>query len=631
MEALDSRTAMRRDSRQQPLFAVATFMPRVYEPGSFFDVLALCRSTIFRRSDFAVADRVLGGEEGWCPVLLSCLVLLQQKHGWTDREAVQRACYDLQVKACLGLGVDQSGPSQPTLCRHRQLMQQLGLDQVYSDRMRDLLEALELVSDDEPLLIDSVPINGAGQQQDTYNLLASAIRRGLKELAHKQQLDLDELASDLGLAVYLKRSVKGQFDVNWEDEGSRREFLARLVADARRIRDLLSELDMQTTKCQTDGDHAGRVRTADDQTGESKGGKERTADDQTDKTQTPGGKEGKKRTADDQTDKTQTADDQEVGQTEHVGAAALIDSIVSHDIVFDEAGQVEGIRQVAANDRLISTTDPDMRHGRKSASHLIAGFKAQVVASLAFGFIVLSRLIKANAHDGEELPHLVDEVEKRHLLNPKWWCGDHAYGTLANHRFFEQRGGELVARMARPSNGGRFTKDEFAYCFDTHTLTCPAGHQLSTSRWMNKDKRRGRLFEFSASICSQCPMRERCMNPKATRSGRTVFVVDDDDRLIRRHLEEREQESFRRKLHHRAKVERVIAGFAQCGGKEARRFGEANVGFDVNLSALAYNLRTLGSLLARDPSLARSLEKALRGFFLYLRTVFASSAMLHVA
>ena len=38
----------------------------------------------------------------------------------------------------------------------------------------------------------------------------------------------------------------------------------------------------------------------------------------------------------------------------------------------------------------------------------------------------------------------------------------------------------------------------------------------------------------------------------------------------------------------------MIAGLAQCGGKQAHRMGMDNVSFDETLSALAYNLRRLG-------------------------------------
>lgn len=558
---------MRRDSRQQPLFSVRQFLTEPYERGSIFDILGRYGGFLFRRGDFPIGERNRGGEVGWCPVLLSALVLLQQKHGWSDRETVRRGTVDLQVKACLGMGIEQRGPSQPTLSRHRRLMQDLGLDEVYRDRLRDLLEAVELVSDDEEVLIDSVPVHGAGQQLDTYNLLAGAIRRGLRELAGRDARTVDAVAEEMGLAKYVQRSVKGRFDVDWDHEDSRHDFLEQLVSDALRVR---QELSAEPAESRGDAD--------DDDTG---GGN------------AAGGSEA------------DVAPDSE--------AADLIDAIIEHDIEFDDEGTVKRVRRRAAGDRPMSATDPDMRHGRKSASKLFAGYKAQVVASLVYGFIVLVRVIKASSHDGADLPSIVEEVEGQGL-SPKWWCGDHAYGTIANHKFFapEVRG-SLVARMARPANGGRHTKDEFGYSFESHALSCPAGHTMRGGRWTTRKGRRGRAFQFPGEVCGPCPLREACVKPSVPPDrGRSVFIVDDEEWLIRTHLADREAPEFKAKLAHRPSVERVIAGFAQCGGKRARRMGRTRVAFDCNMSALAYNLRRLGSLLEADETLANRLEKALR-------------------
>lgn len=528
------------------------FMPKPYEEGSIYDMLARFGEVLFSRTDFPESDRSLGGTIGWCPLLLTKLVILQATHGWTDRETVRRGRVDLQVKACVGLGIEQDGPSQPTLCRHRQRMQELGLDRRYHERLRTLLEALELVSDDEPVLIDSVPVDGAGQQLDTYNLLGAAVRKGLRELATHQERDIEEVASELDLSPYLGRSIKGRFDVDWSDEASRRQLLARLVDDALRIREELS-----------------RVRTAE------------SPDD----------------------------DDDDAPPN----AGEVIDKIIAHDIDINGDGEVEGVTQRAAGDRLISVTDSDMRNGRKSASQLIAGFKAQVVATVMHGFILLTRVIAANEHDGKALPSIVGELKKRGR-RPAWWGGDHAYGTIANHLFFDgDEHGEFVARMARASNGGRFTKDEFAYDFDTQTLTCPAGISISRAPWSKRGERRGRLFVYPSEECGSCSQREQCVSPMA-KKGRSVFIVDEEERVIRRHLERREEPEFRQRLAQRPTIERVLAGFAQCGGKQARRFGLPNVAFDASLCALAYNLRRLGSLCASNAELARRAAQVAAAF-----------------
>ena len=550
-------------------------MPNPYPAGSLFDVIARYGGFLFRPSDFPEADPALGGEVGWCTSRLSALVVLQQKHGWTDRETVRRASMDLSVKASLDMGIEQRGPSQSVLCKHRQRMQALGLDTVYLDRLRDVLEALELVGDDEPVLIDSVPVAGGGQQLDTYNLLAGAIRSGLRELARVEDRPVAEVADELGLSVYLARTIKGRFDVDWQDGESRRSFLAQLVEDALVVRSRLQDANGPASDDDRHDDN-------DDDTSDGEGDAAASS-----------------------------------------AAVDIIDKIIDHDIEFAEDGNVKSIRQKRAGDRLISVTDPDMRHGRKSASKLIAGYKAQIVSSLMFGFIVLVRLFKANVHDGRDLPSIAEELRDGGLA-PAWWGGDHAYGTLANHQFFASpERGELVARMARPPNGGRHTKDDFDYCFTSKGLHCPGGHQMTQSKWNSRHGRKGRLFLFPATVCGACPLRAQCVNPKASADkGRSVFIVDEDERLIREHLAHRETQGFQERLAQRPAVERVIAGFAQCGGKTTRRRGMEQVAFDKNLSALAYNLRRLGSVMQADPSLGAKLARVLGVFLRRARALF---------
>ena len=289
-------------------------------------------------------------------------------------------------------------------------------------------------------------------------------------------------------------------------------------------------------------------------------------------------------------------------------ASLHLKAIVDHDVEFDAKGQVKGLRQQAAGDRPISVTDPDMRHGRKSASVLIAGYKAQVLASL-LGFILLVKVFRANHHDGENLPLLLQELNRLKLF-PRAMIGDHAYGTLANHAALLTGTTQLVARMARPTNGGRYTKDQFVLDWEQRTLTCPAGQLIPVTRLARRDKDRGWEFAYPASLCGTCPHRAACVSPKAKGKGRTVFIVPDKEKLIRNHLQQREEPAFEELLALRPLVERVISGFAQCGGKQAHRMGHDNVSFDSTLSALAYNLRRLGSVLREQPAVAARLEAA---------------------
>jgi hypothetical protein len=597
---------MRGDGRQQPLFDVRRFEPDPYPVGSFYDTLERYGELIIRREDFPVADPEAGGEEPWCPVLKSKLVLIQRYHGWDDRETVQRAKTDLQVKACLGLGLSDGAPSQPTLVRHRQLMKDLGLHEVYMQRFVDLIKALELVEKDEPVAVDTVPIVGAGQVLDTFNLLGAGIRKGLLQLAKVRGQPAEQVATELGLSDYLERSIKGTANIDWHKVEERREFLAKLIQDARRLQEAMWQ--------------PARRRSA--KTLQERGEEEPDDDEGSDEPQSGG------------------VSDAGPSDEGIQSISECLDKIIEHDVEVNAQDEVVGIRQVAGEDRLISITDPEMRHGRKTASFLFSGFKAQIVAAVTYGWILLVKVIAANRHDGHDLPQIIEQVEEEHALHPRAYIGDHAYGILDNHRFIELRNArgdkapiELIARNARPTNRGCFTKDEFDLDFDKRILTCPAGHQCS-SKFVTCEGQRAWLFEFPWEICEACPLRAQCMQrgKKKDRknklpSGRSVTLVPETERLIRQHLQRRQEPDFIELLSKRQVVERANAGFAQCGGKVAQRFGQQDVEFDATLSALGYNLRTLGSLAVRNSHVRKRLEQriadnsraAILFFFLFFR------------
>jgi hypothetical protein len=244
------------DSRQKPLFSIQQFRPHPYKPTSFFGVLDQFGELVIDRNDF---DFPLTGAPGWCPVMMSKLVIIQRKHGWTDRETIDRANNDLRVKACLNLGLDQDGPSQTRLSQHRALMQRLGVVEVYEQRFISIIKALDLLGDDEPVLIDSAPVRGAGQVLDTYNLLGAAIRQGLKRLANATGDSEQEVAKRLELCPFLDRSIKGRFEVDWEDPESRQKLLAELVAAAYRLLDAINNqverhVDPNQNQSDTTGD-----------------------------------------------------------------------------------------------------------------------------------------------------------------------------------------------------------------------------------------------------------------------------------------------------------------------------------------------------------------------------------------
>jgi hypothetical protein len=66
-----------------------------------------------------------------------------------------------------------------------------------------------------------------------------------------------------------------------------------------------------------------------------------------------------------------------------------------------------------ATDRVISTVDPEMRHGRKSSSRRFDGYKVHVTEALDSEFITGVAVTPGNQHDGEVAEELAWQVRER--------------------------------------------------------------------------------------------------------------------------------------------------------------------------------------------------------------------------
>jgi hypothetical protein len=106
------------------------------------------------------------------------------------------------------------------------------------------------------------------------------------------------------------------------------------------------------------------------------------------------------------------ADAEEVKADEAVVAAAdLLAAVVGQDVEVD--GEHLGIRQGVAPDRVISHSDPEMRHGRKSASRRFDGFKMDVITDEDSELVLGVDVRAGNASDGDGCAPLLAEVQGR--------------------------------------------------------------------------------------------------------------------------------------------------------------------------------------------------------------------------
>jgi hypothetical protein len=272
-------------------------------------------------------------------------------------------------------------------------------------------------------------------------------------------------------------------------------------------------------------------------------------------------------------------------------ALALLALVAGQDVEpADGSDGTDGRWRIArrvAEDRVISTVDPDARHTRKSAEARRDGYRAHVAACPETGIITGEKLTRAAGRDNSDAAvaagFLADQAEAG---EPCEWYGDTAYGTGELRAALGAAGHRAVIKpgpLHRPVAGG-FTLDDFTVDEAAGTVTCPAG--------MTRPVTACRSVTFGAT-CRGCPLRGRCTTSK---SGR-VLILHEHDALLRAAradwaAQPELREDYRK---YRPNVERVISQVASRGGRrlKLRYLGTTKNNAWLKDRTAALNLRNL--------------------------------------
>jgi hypothetical protein len=319
-------------------------------------------------------------------------------------------------------------------------------------------------------------------------------------------------------------------------------------------------------------------------------------------------------------------EDAELGEPA-ASALALLALVAGQDVEPAEGSDgTDGRWRIArkvAEDRTVSTVDPDARHTRKSPEARRDGYRAHVAAEPGTGIITDEKLTKAagqensgpavaeefvaagagtpdaaagggtgSAGDGQRPGGAGQPADSRDDGDLSWY-GDSAYGTGDLRGAIEQAGHQAVIKPKplRPAVEGGFTVDDFAVDEDQGTVTCPAGHTVALSRT--------RVATFGA-LCRGCPLRERCTTCK---TGRKLVLHPRDD-LLRQARADWAATGLRKDyMAWRPNVERAVAQVATWRGRrlKLRYRGVAKNHAWLKRRTAALNLRNLiGRGLARE-------------------------------
>jgi hypothetical protein len=290
-------------------------------------------------------------------------------------------------------------------------------------------------------------------------------------------------------------------------------------------------------------------------------------------------------------------------------AAALLASVTGQDIEEGPGGAFRIARRVAP-DRVISTVDPQARHGHKTSARGFDGYKGHVAVDPDAEIITATAVTPGNSGDAEAAAGLLaglmpggqDAVPGGTAgdggsAGQAAAYGDAAYGT-----------GELIARLddAGIRNGikcqppaavtGHFPKDRFAIDLEAGAVTCPAG--VTAPIRPSGHKRHAATARFGAA-CRACPLAAQCTR---SRQGRTITIGPHETALAAARACQQDPAWKADYTATRPKVERKIGHLMRRrhGGRRARVRGQDKVAADFALLAAAVNLARLAVLgLAR--------------------------------
>ena len=264
--------------------------------------------------------------------------------------------------------------------------------------------------------------------------------------------------------------------------------------------------------------------------------------------------------------------------------------VVLQDVEASEQGLA--IRQGAAPDRVVSHSDPEMRHGRKSASRRFDGHKLDVVIDEASELVLGVEVRAGNAGDGEGAAPLLSQVKTTEGIEVETLLADMAYSDGDVREAIEARGTELVAKVPPVTNSGRFPKTDFTIDLTVGTVTCPAG-QTTLRPGGPRTTRAGRppVFYFDPRTCEICPLRERC-----TSKGRRTIMVGRHHKRIEAARAAQAEPETKALLRRRAKVERKIDHLQDLGMRKARYRCRRRTRLQALLAATVANLKRLAVL-----------------------------------
>ncbi len=469
------------------------------------------------------------GERGRPPIapaMLALALILEAYTGVSDDEVIEATVMDRRWQLVLDcLDAEQAPFSKGTLVTFRKRFIEAQMDRRLIERTIEIAsQNQEFGSRALRAALDSSPLWGAGQVEDTYNLLGHALKKVIRLVADQQERELVEVGQEAGAEVVCGSSLKATLDCDWDQPGQREDALSLV----------LNVLQVVENWVQT------------------------LPHDETELVEPP---------------------------------LEIARQVKEQDVQVNEAGKASLIKGVA-KDRRISVEDGQMRHGRKSRSVRVDGYKRHVLHDLDTGLIRAVGITPANIAEASVTRAISADLEQQPVTLKELHI-DRAY--LSSHLVRERTEELEIYCKAWPVREGKyFHKQAFTLDWDRQTIRCPAQQEMPLQP--------GGIVHLPKETGAQCPLKAQCTT---NANGRSVSIHPDEALLIE--LRERQQtQQGRAQLREQVAVEHSLAHVGQWQGRQARYRGVRKNLFDLRQCAVVHNLH----VLARSQQLSAELQAA---------------------
>ena len=528
---------------QRSFFDPEFVCPSILDTGTVPWLLGRCRSQLFPPwllKGWRGEGKI--GRKAWPAAVLTSLWLLRwAEEGMSRLSSVKRARTDLQWRAAMGIECDIAPPSERTMRDFEKFLAEHHPDVdvpryiLIHENIVRVCKEHDVIGDSPLWAIDSTPMYCYGAVLDTVRLLGDGMRQLGHSWARGTRSTLTEVAESWGLPLLLAKSTKGWFDIDWRDRDARAAVVDQLAGHVERLVAWV------------------RKRLYEVRPAFRKGILRRCRN---------------------------------------------LLKVVSNDLEADAQGRLVPAHHVA-RDRLISMTDPQARHGRKSNKRLFNGFKLNVLGDLVTGLIASVTVTAGNQHDGTPTHRLVrrakvlfDDIEQV--------LGDSAYGgTRARHEIRQTHGVNLLTPPPQDTHKktGKVAKSDFTIDFEAETVTCQGGFTTDEYKIVNYSEHNlpAYRYKWPKQTCEACSLNAECLG-KGCRSK--ILLLHPLEQELRTHREAWKNPEVRQEYRRRGEFERLIHTSTRHGGRQARTWGLTAANIQAHGIVTTSNLSLLAKALA---------------------------------